>query len=84
MYATHSTPIVPDTAFIQKYNQTTGLSSSIKKAGIPREVTVTQEKDIQLAIIEHRSEDMMMAQQLSVEEIWNSPEDDVWDEMYNN
>ena len=84
MYTTHSTPIVPDTTFIQKYHQTAGLSSSIKKAGIPREVTVTWEKDIQLEIMEHRSEDMMMAQQLSVEKIWNSPEDDVWDEMYNN
>lgn len=85
MYAVHTTVDTTNATFFRKkYDQDhlNGLSSSIKKAWNSLNITVSQNTPKTLNNNGRITASMMEAQELALKKIWDTPENDAWDDLY--
>jgi hypothetical protein len=84
MYAIHTTIDTANTAMIRNYDQdmVNSLSSSSKKAWENVQISVSKNNYKTMKINSRISLDMMKAQEVAVKKIWDTPENDVWDDLY--
>jgi len=84
MYAIHTTIDTTNTAMIRNYDQDmiNGLSSSSKNAWSNFQISVSKNNYITTKINSRISLDMMKAQEVAVGKIWDTPENDAWDDLY--
>jgi len=83
MYAICDIPIAPTTVINRYYsNHTVKISSSNKKAWNDVFITVTKEYMPDISGNKNISHDFINAQELAIKKLWESPENDIWDNLY--
>lgn len=84
MYAIHTTIDTTNTAMIRNYDQdmVNGLSSSSKKAWGNFQISVSKNNYKTTKINSRISLDMMKVQEVAVKKVWDTPENDAWDDLY--
>lgn len=78
MYANYKIPITP-TAVYQQFSES--AFSSTKRAWKSIQVSVTKKENTRINT-GHITKGMIEAQELSLTKIWDTPENDVWDDFY--
>lgn len=84
MYAIHTTIDITNTAMIRNYGQDmiNGLLSSSKNSWRNFEISVSKNNYKTTKTNSRISLDMMKAQEVAVGKIWDTPENDAWDDLY--
>lgn len=77
MYANYEIPMTPTTVY-QQFSES--VFSSTKRAWKSIQISVTKKENVRNT--GHITKSMIEAQELSLAKIWNTPENDVWDDFY--